>query len=257
MAFRDTFDCLWCGTRHTVRSPDDVEGWAQLCPDCVGRAGDNEFLRFRLRSALADRAASRATPPPDEDDWFLRRGPYAHGPVHDAAWNAELDAAGRWLDALPLRGRIVELAAGTGWWSPLLAGRGELTMYDADGALLDRARDRLVAHGLRAHLHVRADAAEPEAEPADVLFVGARPGGLPAEELDEFVARARRWMRPGGLLVVMQPLPDPAALPAATPPAAGSGPDATDLRAALEAAGFGDVAVTTTGRFFILARGRA
>jgi hypothetical protein len=58
------------------------------------------------------------------DDWYLRRGRYAHGPIHDAAWNAELDTAGRWLDALPIRGEIVELAAGTGWWSPLLASKG-------------------------------------------------------------------------------------------------------------------------------------
>ena len=49
---------------------------------------------------------------PEYDDWYLRRGRYARGPIHDAAWNAELDAAGRWLDALPIGGEIVELAAG-------------------------------------------------------------------------------------------------------------------------------------------------
>ena len=136
--------------RHTTRGPDDLEGWAQLCPDCVGKAGDNGFLRFRLHQALAERgAASRGAPTtgepatasagpavdldremieyyearaPEYDDWYLRRGRYAHGPIHDAAWDAELDAAGRWLDGLPMTGEIVELAAGTGWWSPL-AGR--------------------------------------------------------------------------------------------------------------------------------------
>ena len=64
---------------------------------------------------------------PEYDDWYLRRGRYARGPVHDTAWNAELDAAGRWLDAQPIQGEIVELAAGTGWWSPLLASKGELS----------------------------------------------------------------------------------------------------------------------------------
>jgi hypothetical protein len=57
MPFRPSFDCLWCGAGHEVRSPDDLEGWAQLCPACVGRAGDNEFLRFRLRRALEARSA--------------------------------------------------------------------------------------------------------------------------------------------------------------------------------------------------------
>ena len=60
----------------------------------------------------------------------------------------------RWLDGLPLAGRIVEPAAGVGFFSPLLAERGELFAFDADGAALDRARDRLLAHHLRAHLHV-------------------------------------------------------------------------------------------------------
>src|SRR5438552_17130886 len=107
-----TFACLWCGRSWTVRSSDDLEGFAQLCPDCLGKAGDNPFLRFRLRSALAARgAAGSAGQSPAEsvpsmdramvdyyearageyDDWYLRRGRYAHGPIHDAAWNAELD----------------------------------------------------------------------------------------------------------------------------------------------------------------------
>src|SRR5262245_15751362 len=58
MPFRPTFACLWCGAAHTVRGPDDLEGWAQLCPDCVGKAGDNGFPRFRLRQALEERGAA-------------------------------------------------------------------------------------------------------------------------------------------------------------------------------------------------------
>ena len=58
MPFRATFDCLWCGAAHACRGPDDLEGWAQLCPDCVGKAGDNGFLRFRLRQALTERGAA-------------------------------------------------------------------------------------------------------------------------------------------------------------------------------------------------------
>src|SRR4029077_4497208 len=61
MPFRSSFDCLWCGTAWTVRAPSDIEGWAQLCPDCVGKAGDNEFLRFRLRQALTERGGGPST----------------------------------------------------------------------------------------------------------------------------------------------------------------------------------------------------
>ena len=62
MPFRDRFDCLWCGTTHAVRTPGDLEGWAQLCPTCLGKAGTNPFLRGRLRAALAERGAAASVP---------------------------------------------------------------------------------------------------------------------------------------------------------------------------------------------------
>jgi methyltransferase family protein len=311
-----TFACLWCGRSWTVRGPDDLEGWAKLCPDCLGKAGDNEFLRFRLRAALEARAAAaRAeapapvvaperivarrdsptptspTPPapslvgpsdpdliayyqaraPEYDDWYLRRGRYEHGPIHDTAWNAELDAAGRWLDGLPFRGRIVELAAGTGWWSPLLASKAsELWLYDAAEAPLERARERLVAHGQRAHIHVRDAWAPPEGDPADGLFAGFWLSHVERARTAAFLALARAWLRPGGRIALIDSRPDPRSgavdhpLPEAdravrrladgrefTIPKVYRTPD--EIGAALTEAGFGDVAVTATGRFFVQA----
>jgi SAM-dependent methyltransferase len=300
MPFRPTFDCLWCGTAWTVRGPDDIEGWAQLCPECVGKAGDNGFLRFRLRDALAERGAAKAgrgvvagaeteaAPDPavdaemrayyearagEYDDWYLRRGRYSHGPVHDAAWNAELDTAGRWLDELPLRGSIVELAAGTGWWSPLLAGKGELSLYDASEAPLDTARERLVAHRLRAHIHVRDAWAEPDRQ-VDGLFAGFWLSHVPRARLDQFLALARRWLVPGGTFAFIDSLADPLSGAADSPAPDGDvavrrladdrefrivkvfhAPE--ELQAALLRAGFADAAVTTTGRFFLLGRATA
>ncbi len=329
MPFLASFSCLWCGTAHTVRSPDDLEGWAQLCPDCVGKAGDNGFLRFRLRQALTERSAAarngvaterEAAPPaenavtassggtaagqpmsvsppgatgsptaavdpersmvdyyearaPEYDDWYLRRGRYARGAIHDAAWHAELDSAGRWLDALPWEGEIVELAAGTGWWSPLLASRGELSLYDASPAALDRARERLVAHDLRAHLHVRDAWAEPD-RAVDGLFLGFWLSHVPRDRLGEFLALARRWLRSDGRLACIDSLPDPASSAADHPEPANDlslrrlsdGREFTivkvfytpdELASALRKAGFEDVEVTTTGRFFLTATARA
>jgi SAM-dependent methyltransferase len=299
MAYRATFDCLWCGTAWTTRGPDDLEGWAQLCPDCLGKAGANPFLRTRLRTAIAERGAGGRTatavapapalPPAaaldsdsmvayyearaaEYDDWYQRRGRYERGPIHDTAWHAELDAAGRWLDALPIAGRIIELAAGTGWWSPLLAGKGELTLYDAAPATLDRARERLVAHRLRAHLHVRDAWAEPEGDPADALFTGFWVSHVERGRLPAFLGLVARWLKPGGRYALIDSLPDVASGAADHPTPAGDRsvrrlddgrefeivkvyyrPD--ELAAALEAAGFRDVEVTTTGRFFVLATG--
>ena len=303
MPFLATFACLWCGASHTTRGPDDLEGWAQLCPDCVGKAGDNGFLRFRLHQALAERGAAKRTTPevdeaptapvspapaddldremieyyearaPEYDDWYLRRGRYAHGPIHDAAWDAELDAAGRWLDGLPMQGEIVELAAGTGWWSPLLAAKGVASLYDASEAPLARARERLVAHGLRAHLHVRDAWSAPD-RPVDALFTGFWLSHVPADRLAAFLAVARSWLKPGGLYAFIDSLDDPqSGTTDRVAPVdeiqrrrladgrefrvvkAYHAPDS--LAEALRAAGFDGVSITTTGRFFLLGVGRA
>jgi len=294
MPFHTSFACLWCGTAHATRSADDLEGWAQLCPDCLGRAGDNPFLRFRLRDALAERtAAGRSAPDPaidlgidpaidremlayyearapEYDDWYLRRGRYSHGVLDDMAWAADLDAATLWLDGLPLGGRIVELAAGTGWWSPLLASHGELTAYDGTAAPLERARERLLAHGLLAHLHVRDAWAEPEPPPADVLFAGFWISHVPSSRLVEFLALARRWVRPGGTFAFIDSRFDPSssAVDHAPDPDAETAVRRLDdgreftirkvyhgaaaLEAALIEAGFASATVTATSRFFLL-----
>ena len=305
MPFLASFACLWCGTSYTTRSGDDLEGWAQLCPDCVGKAGDNGFLRFRLRQALTERSVASSvtgvgTPAsvdkgeraaaatavasateldgamveyyearaPEYDDWYLRRGRYERGAVHDAAWNAELDAAGRWLDGLPWSGEIVELAAGTGWWSPLLASRGELSLYDTSPAALDRARERLVAHGLRAHLHVRDAWAEPDRQ-VDGLFAGFWLSHVPRDRLGAFLALVHRWLKPGGRFAFIDSLADPASGAADHPAPADDRatrrlddgrsftivkvfyePEA--LATALIEAGFEARDVSTTGRFFVL-----
>lgn len=293
MPFRATFDCLWCGSAHTCRRPDDLEGWAQLCSTCVGKAGDNGFLRFRLRQALTERGSAAnvagaagapavaALPPdpdvelvayyearaPEYDDWYLRRGRYARGPVHDAAWDAELDVAGRWLDALPIAGEIVELAAGTGWWSPLLASKGELSLYDAAPGPLERARERLVAHRLRAHLHLRDAWAEPD-RAVDAVFTGFWLSHVPRARLDEFLGVVRRWLKPGGTFAFIDSRLDPQSSAADHPTPADDvsvrrlddGREFTivkvyyepaELEAALARAGFEEADVTTTGRFFL------
>ena len=284
------FDCLWCGEAWRPRSADDLESLARICPDCLGHADANPFIRFRLRAALEARAraasgatvARAATSTHEEalvpyyearaneyDEWYLRRGRYSHGPIQDQAWRMELDAATMWLDGLPLRGEIVELAAGTGWWSALLATKGELHAYDAAVAPLDRARDRLLAHRLRAHIHLRDAWATPD-RTVDALFTGFWLGHVPRPRLAGFLAIARAWLRPGGIYAAIDSRPDEASGTADRLPA--PGPDlsrrrladgreftipkvhyeAEELTAALLAAGFGEAKVDVSGRFLLL-----
>ena len=176
-----------------------------LCPDCLAKADDNGFLRGRVRTALRDRAAAAEAVASGHDatagdweDWYLRRGRYARGPIHDGPWTMELDEVTRWIDGLNLAGTLVELGAGMGWWTGLLAEKGELWVYDSDGASLDAARSRLMAHGLLAHLHERDPLARPDKE-VDVVFAAYLLGsaGSP-DEVDRRLQRVVSWLRPGG-----------------------------------------------------------
>ncbi len=297
--FRATFDCLWCGTPWTTRGADDLEGWAQLCSTCLGKAGSNPFLRVRLRSAIEARAAagpssptavpagSTATspaapakptaapaprtaaprraaslPPPAPttfpDDWFLRHGAFAQGALHDTAWDAELDVVTRWLDDQPLSGRIEEPAAGIGFFSPLIADKGELHATDPDGAALDRARDRLLAHRLRAHLHV-ADPwvvpPRPDEPGADAVLAAFLLGRVRGAGLDTATASLLARLRPGGRLASIELLPDPAGGPPDSIPWTWHAPGVVE--ASLRRAGFRALERTTTGRFFVLVAAEA
>ncbi len=270
-----------------------------LCPDCVGRAQDNEFLRFRLREGLRRRSAASepeqedqaeaaetavdagdvalrayyAARAPEYDDWYLRRGRYSHGVIEDAAWNADLDSATQWLDTLPISGEIVELAAGTGWWSPLLASKGQLWLYDALEEPLDKARDRLLAHGLAAHIHVRDAWAEPERQ-VDALFCGFWLSHVARRRLPEFLDICRRWLKPGGLFAFIDSRRDPSSgakdgiAPAddMSTRRLADGREFTipkvyyepaELEPALLRAGFTSATVSTTHRFFLLGEATA
>jgi demethylmenaquinone methyltransferase/2-methoxy-6-polyprenyl-1,4-benzoquinol methylase len=184
----------------------------------------------------------------------------------------DLDAATLWLDGLPLTGEIVELAAGTGWWSPLLAGKGELWCYDAVPETLDLARGRLLAHGLRAHLHERDAWAEPDRR-VDALFGGFWLSHVPRARLADFLELCARWLKPGGTFAFIDSRADPASGAAVNTwnpetetavrqvgdrsfriPKVYYAPD--ELVRGLAGAGFVETNVRTTSRFFLLGSAR-
>lgn len=258
MPFRRSFDCLWCGRAWEVRTADDLEGWTALCPECLGKADDNSFLRGRVRTALRDRSAAAdrsATEvrraPGDWDDWYLRRGRYSQGPIHDGPWSMELDEVTRWVDGLGLSGVIVELGAGMGWWTALLAEKGELWLYDTDEASLDAARTRLLAHGLMAHLHRRDPLARPD-KAVDVVFAAHLLGAAESmTALDARIATARAWLKPGGSFVFVDVQPNGDRDSVAGPGGRLWPRDAQSLGGHLVASGFEPVEVGATRRAFV------
>lgn len=250
-----------------------------LCPDCVGKAQDNEFLRFRLRAGLERRNRAKAALAADgatmKEYYSAGAGEYDEmyeglgwSPIERAHFLSDLDAAALWLDSLPLSGEIVELAAGTGWWSTLLTQKGELWLYDVSEEMLDRARQRLVAHRLRAHIHLRDAWAEPDRQ-VDALFCGGWLTHVPSARLAEFLAICRRWLKPGGTFAFIDEAPGPGVTPTVNEHQLRKLKDGREfsiikvyhepdeLQAALLGAGFSEAEVTTTSRFFVLGKARA
>jgi SAM-dependent methyltransferase len=241
-------------------------------------ADSNGFLRGRLRAALSERAAaaspsvpesplaaspvaapapSQRASSPEHDDWYLRRGRFSRGPVIDGPWQMELDEVTRWLDAVAMSGTIVELGAGMGWWSTLLADKGELWLYDADGDALDAARRRLMAHGLLAHLHERDPLAEAD-KAVDVVFAAFFLGAASMTAgLADRLSVVRGWLKPGGSFVFLEVRPNGSAAPLDGP----AGPlwprDVDDLAAALGQAGLEPVEMRQTRSAFVMGRATA
>lgn len=246
------FSCSWCGLPVSATTLEDLSAWTLLCPACLERAPGQPYLKTKLKEGLRRRAegaqppvgiplaptpATPATigapeagesgvparlgllPPPQHPDeleaWYLNRAPYDRGPLGGATWQGELDRAVLWLDALPFDGRIVELGAGIGFWTVLLASRGDTSAYDAREDRLERARRRLIAHGLTAHLHPRAIDAGPEGAPAGLVVVPFVLSQLAAEPRARMIDVAHAWLAPGGRIAVIDLAPpnfDPATL---------------------------------------------
>ncbi len=223
-------------------------------------AVDSEMVRYY--AARAD----------EYDDWYMRRARYSHGRAHDEAWRRDLGVAAGWLANRPFEGRIVELAAGTGWWSPLLAAKGQLTLYDAAPEPLVKARLRPAAAGLKAEMGIRDAWAEPDSA-VEGLFAGFWVSHIDRARLDEWLTLAARWLAPGGLLALIDSCQDPESGARNDRPPGDDIPvrllddgtsfrirkvfyEPAELEASLERAGFDQIEVTKTEHFFLVASAR-
>jgi demethylmenaquinone methyltransferase/2-methoxy-6-polyprenyl-1,4-benzoquinol methylase len=112
-------------------------------------------------------------------------------------FGAELAEIRTWLRGLAPLGRTLELAAGTGQWTGLLAGLAdELVATDAAPEMLElnaeKTADRRVTYRV-----VDAFGLEPGAD-WDTVFFGFWLSHVPVARFDDFWAMLRRLLRPGG-----------------------------------------------------------
>jgi demethylmenaquinone methyltransferase/2-methoxy-6-polyprenyl-1,4-benzoquinol methylase len=78
------------------------------------------------------------------DQWFLRQGRYDLGPVLNDRWHTEVKQVEERLETFGARGRVLELAGGTGFWTRHLARTAEeLVVVDASPETLELNRQRV------------------------------------------------------------------------------------------------------------------
>lgn len=136
------------------------------------------------------------------DQWYLREGRFADRPA-TPQWHSEV-ALLRERVGMFGAGHLLEIAAGTGWWTHHLARRSTVTAIDYAPAMLEQTAARLQAHHLQATL-VRADAYHlPFANTSfDTCFFGFWLSHVPIQRQPAFFNELRRVIHPGGQILVI------------------------------------------------------
>jgi demethylmenaquinone methyltransferase/2-methoxy-6-polyprenyl-1,4-benzoquinol methylase len=131
------------------------------------------------------------------DEWWFRRGRYDRGADVNALWFADAAEVERAFDSLSLRGRILELAGGTGIWSQkLLRYADELTILDTSAEVLAINEARLRSERVR---YIQADVFDwRPSERFDVVFFGFWLSHVPESKFAAFWELVRASLAPQG-----------------------------------------------------------
>jgi demethylmenaquinone methyltransferase/2-methoxy-6-polyprenyl-1,4-benzoquinol methylase len=118
----------------------------------------------------------------------------------DDPFGTELNEIRTWLRGLAPLGRALELAAGTGQWTGLLAELAdELTATDAAPEMLELNSGKTANPGV---VYRVADAFAVESTPTwDTVFFGFWLSHVPFVRFDDFWTRLRGPLRPGGRVI--------------------------------------------------------
>ena len=131
------------------------------------------------------------------DEWFRRVGRYDRGPDWTRRWTDEIAQVSDALKASAPLGDVLELAAGTGWWTQQLAGYADtLTAVDAAPETLAINRQKMAGRPIT---YVEADLFtwRPDRR-YDVVFFSFWLSHVPPGRFDAFWGLVRDCLTPGG-----------------------------------------------------------
>jgi SAM-dependent methyltransferase len=149
------------------------------------------------RELLDEQIAYYRARAPEYEEWFFRQGRYDRGEAHRQAWFAELATVEAALASVAPRGRVLELACGTGLWTRRLVEHAdEVTAIDAAPEALERNRERVASERVR---YVQADLFRWQPKGVyDFVFFGFWLSHVPPDRFASFWATVRAALAPGG-----------------------------------------------------------
>ena len=147
------------------------------------------------RQLLDEQIAYYRARVPEFDEWYERKGFNDFGEQWNAVWFAELESMVREIEVFEPRGRVLDLACGTGWWTK------ELARFSSEVVAVDSSPEALEAASSRAPSarFVHADLFEWEPDDTyDVVFFAFWLSHVPVDRFDEFWAKVDRALSSGG-----------------------------------------------------------
>jgi demethylmenaquinone methyltransferase/2-methoxy-6-polyprenyl-1,4-benzoquinol methylase len=136
---------------------------------------------------------------PEYDQWWQRRGQYEVDPGARERWFADVREVEQALDDFGPAGDVLELAAGTGWWTERLARHArQVTAVDASGETLELNRRRAGPGGNVTYVQADIFAWTPPPAGFDVVFFSFWLSHVPDERLAGFWRQVAGALRPGG-----------------------------------------------------------
>jgi demethylmenaquinone methyltransferase/2-methoxy-6-polyprenyl-1,4-benzoquinol methylase len=160
---------------------------------------------------LAEQVAYYRARAGEYDRWFYRQGRYDRGEAVRAAWFSELDEVRGALAELPIDGaEVLELAAGTGIWTQVLAERAaQVTAVDASPEMVAENRKRLGSQVGRVSFVLADLFAWASDRQWDAVVFCFWISHVPEVRLDRFLAGVSALVRPGGWVFFLDGRPEP------------------------------------------------
>jgi SAM-dependent methyltransferase/GNAT superfamily N-acetyltransferase len=184
-----------CGFVGTSDPPEPLRDGSNLTTQTMRLLVRNRTDEELLRSQIAyydDRA-------PAYEDWWFRRGRHDRGQWVNDRWFAETAIAEADLASIDATGDVLELACGTGIWTRLVAPRSRrLVAVDASPRMLELNRRRVADPKVDYRL---ADIFTWDTEERfDLIVVGFFLSHVPPTLFLSFWSKLARWLRPTGLV---------------------------------------------------------